>query len=107
MAVLFFLKPGQLADDPVSGRSISLTSCVGKFMVKIVNARLVLLLEANHLLSPLTIQILKDAFDHDVLVRVTSNIYRPFENQKSSLCAFFVMQKAYRIPHGDTVFYRP
>lgn len=47
-----FPKPNKPKDDADNYRPITLTSCVGKLIEKIINIRFVRYLESNNILSP-------------------------------------------------------
>ncbi|GFU40373.1 putative RNA-directed DNA polymerase from transposon X-element [Trichonephila clavipes] len=51
--VILILKPGKVARDPLSYRPISLTSCFCKTFERMVNTRLVYVLEKEKLISSL------------------------------------------------------
>ncbi|GFT61589.1 putative RNA-directed DNA polymerase from transposon BS [Trichonephila clavipes] len=51
--VIPILKPGKVATDPLSYRPIALTSCFCKTLERMVNTRLVYVLEKEKCISPL------------------------------------------------------
>lgn len=93
--ILSFLKPGKASEDVKSYRPISLTSCVSKLMEKMVNCRLVRVLESGGLLPQQQNGFRKMRSTTDSLVSFTSDILSAFEAKESVLCVSFDIQKAY------------
>ena len=92
---LSFLKPGKLKTCAENYRPISLTSCVGKLMEKIINFRLTVFLEGNDALPPYQFGFSKIQSTTDALTRFTSDIAGALSDQQHVLCVSFDMKKAY------------
>ncbi|GFV74721.1 probable RNA-directed DNA polymerase from transposon X-element [Trichonephila clavipes] len=72
--VIPILKPGKVATDPLSYRPIALTSCFCKTFERMVNTRLVYVLEKGKLISPLQSGFRKGRSTLDNLVFLESQI---------------------------------
>ena len=88
-------KPGKDAYQPTSYRPIALTSCICKLFEKMVNNRLVWLLETKDLLAPTQFGFRKNRSTLDSLVRLSTHIQQGFVNQKQTIGVFFDLEKAY------------
>ena len=73
-----FLKPGKDAHLPESYRPITLTSCVGKLMERMINHRLVWFLEKNNILCPQQSGFRKHKSTMDALSQLTAYIEESF-----------------------------
>ena len=93
--VLAFPKAGKPPSEPSSYRPISLSSCIGKLLEKIINGRLIRHLEAYSLLSPLQFGFRRNRGTIDALVRIQNHICRSKEEGKHTICVLFDMHKAY------------
>ena len=93
--VLSFLKPGKDPSDVKSYRPISLTSCVSKLLEKMVNTRLVLVLESKGLLPQQQNGFRKMRSTQNSLEKVTSNILSALNQKSIALCVSFDIEKAY------------
>ena len=93
--VLSFLKPGKPSNDVTSYRPIALTSCVGKLLEKIINARLVNVLELNGVLSKYQFGLRRMHSAIDSLTRLTSDITYVLRAKEHTVCVSFDMEKAY------------
>ncbi|GFS91165.1 RNase H domain-containing protein [Trichonephila clavipes] len=76
--VIPILKPGKVATDPLSYRPIALTSCFCKTLERMVNTRLVYVLEKEKLISSLQSGFRKDRSTVDNLVFLESQIRDAF-----------------------------
>ncbi|GFS04224.1 RNA-directed DNA polymerase from mobile element jockey [Elysia marginata] len=92
-------KKGKSKTDPISYRPISLISCVGKLLEKIINKRLTYHLETNGIISPTQSGFRKNKTTEDQLTYFVQNIENAFQEQKSMLSVFFDLSKAF-----DTVW---
>ncbi|GFS13491.1 reverse transcriptase [Elysia marginata] len=92
-------KKGKSKTDPISYRPISLISCVGKLLEKIINKRLMYHLETNGIISPTQSGFRKNKTTEDQLTYFVQNIENAFQEQKSMLSVFFDLSKAF-----DTVW---
>ena len=93
--VLSFLKPGKDPGCVQSYRPISLTSCVGKVLEKVVNCRLVQVLEFRNLLPDEQNGFRKMRSTTDSLVRFSSDIVTAFSAKQLVRCVSFDLEKAY------------
>ena len=93
--VLSFLKPGKDPSDVRSYRPFSLTSCVSKLLEKMVNTRLVLVLESKELLPNQQNGFRKMRSTQNCLENVTSNILSALNQKNIALCVSFDIEKAY------------
>ena len=81
--------------DPTNYRPISLTSCVGKTFEKIVNRRLVEVLENNKILASIQCGFRKYHSTVDHLVRFDTYIRKAFAEGKHVTAVYFDLEKAY------------
>ena len=93
--VLSFPKPGKNSTLEENFRPISLTSCVGKLMEKIINNRLTFFLESNNHLPPEQFGFRKMHSTIDALNRFTTDISKSLNQKNSVICVSFDMRKAY------------
>lgn len=93
--ILSFPKPNKPPGLESSYRPISLTSCVGKLMEKVVNYRLTHVLENNKMLPPHQYGFRHMHSTTDALIRVTSDIHLAFRQGNSVLAVFLDIHKAY------------
>ena len=93
--VLSFLKPGKASTDKESYRPISLTSCPGKLLEKIINTRLTFFLENHEIIPPNQFGFRKMQSTMDSLNRLSTDILNSFENKQHTICVSFDMRKAY------------
>lgn len=90
-----FLKPGKEPTSPSSYRPISLTSCLGKLMEKMVNRRLVWFLERNELICPVQSGFRANRSTTDNLVQLDSAVHAARRSRQHLIGVFFDIQKAY------------
>ncbi|GFS95737.1 probable RNA-directed DNA polymerase from transposon X-element [Trichonephila clavipes] len=93
--VIPILKPGKVATDPLSYRPIALTSCFCKTFERMVNTRLVYVLEKEKCISPLQSGFRKGRSTLDNLVFLESQIRDAFVRRNHLVSLFFVIEKAY------------
>ena len=93
--VLSFPKPGKLHTNPENFRPISLTSCVGKLLEKIINVRLNFFLEHNNCLPPNQFGFRKMHSTIDALSKFTSDVSSALNNKRHVICVSFDLRKAY------------
>ena len=93
--ILSFPKPGKDRSDIRSYRPISLTSCVGKLMEKMVNTRLMMVLEGRNLVPNQQFGFRKMRGTTDALVKISSDILTAFKSKQCVLCVSFDIEKAY------------
>lgn len=88
-------KKGKDKKDPRSYRPISLLSCVGKLLERLVNRRLTFLLEARNILSPTQTGYRKFRNVEDQLALLTQDIESSFQEKKKTLAVFFDLSRAF------------
>ena len=88
-------KPNKDLADPTNYRPIALTSCLCRTMERMVNERLVWVLEYKKLLSKFQCGFRKDHSTLDHLVRFEHFIREAFARKKQVLAVFFDLEKAY------------
>ena len=93
--VLSFSKPGKDPTVEENHRPISLTSCVGKLLEKIINNRLISFLESHSHLPSNKYGFRKMHSTMDALTKLTSYIATSLNQKKSVVCVSFDMRKAY------------
>ena len=95
-------RPNRDLSDPTNYRPITLTSCLCKTMARMVNDRLVSLLESKKLLSKFQCGFRKDHSTLDHLVRFEHFIREAFARKKQVLAVFFNLERAYdtTLKHG-------
>jgi hypothetical protein len=90
-----FPKPNKPPNIPSSYRPIALTSCICKLFVKVVNVRLVHLLEIKNALSPYQYGFRKMRSTVDALARLEGAVLDAFSLKKQLVAVFFDIEKAY------------
>ncbi|GFW54581.1 probable RNA-directed DNA polymerase from transposon X-element [Trichonephila clavipes] len=93
--VIPILKPGKVATDPLSYHPIALTSCFCKTFERMVNTRLVYVLEKEKCISPLQSGFRKGRSTLDNLVFLESQIRDAFVRRNHLVSLFFDIEKAY------------
>lgn len=93
--VIPFLKPGKDPYSPSNYRPIALTSCMGKLMERMVNARLVRYLEHHNCINIAQSGFRSNRSTTDNLVKLDTAIHRSLLDRKHLIAIFFDIQKAY------------
>jgi len=88
-------KKGKDKRSPKSYRPISLLSCVGKLMERIINKRLVWHLESNSILNPTQTGYRQNRSTEDQLAYLAQQIENAFQDKKHVLAVFFDLSKAF------------
>ena len=88
-------KPGKDHKNPTNYRPIALTSCLCKTMERMVNARLVWLLESEHLISDFQSGFRRGRSTLDHLVSLESFVREAFIKKEHAVAVFFDLEKAY------------
>jgi len=93
--VIPILKPGKNSHQPSSYRPISLTSCLCKLLEKMVNLRLMFVLERDKILPPNQSGFRKNRCTMDNLIQLETDISNAIEQKLHSIAVFFDIKKAY------------
>ena len=93
--LLAFLKPKKDGATPSNYRPIALTSCICKLMEKMVNVRLMWVLERKGLITPAQCGFRKMHSCTDILIRLETSICEAFISKKHHVSVFFDLEKAY------------
>ena len=88
-------KKGKDKKNPRSYRPISLLSCVGKLLERMVNRRLINHLESNNVLSPTQTGYRKFRSAEDQLAYLAQNIEDAFQEKRKVLAVFFDLSNAF------------
>ncbi|KAL2092870.1 hypothetical protein ACEWY4_012668 [Coilia grayii] len=88
-------KPGKDHTDPTNYRPIALTSCLCKTMERMVNKRLVWLLESERHLSAFQCGFRQGKSTMDHLIRLEAYIRDGFVRKEHVIAVFFDLEKAY------------
>ena len=89
------LKKGKDKTDPSSYRPISLLSCVGKLMERVITRRLTWFLETNNVFSPSQTGYRQHRNTEDQLALLTQDIENSFQEKRKLLAVFFDLSKAF------------
>lgn len=92
---LSFTKPNKPQNEEESQRPISLTSCPGKVLEKILNTRLTYYLESNKYIPNNQYGFRRMHSTIDALNKFTTDITTALNNKQQVLCISFDMKKAY------------
>jgi Reverse transcriptase (RNA-dependent DNA polymerase) len=93
--VIPILKKGKDPTNATSYRPISLTSCVCKVMEKLINRRLVFVLESKQLIPDQQYGFKKERSTKDVLKILTTDIIETFRERKHLVLTSLDISKAY------------
>lgn len=88
-------KPGKDTTEAINYRPISLTSCLCKFMERIVNKRLQWFLEKHKIIDKCQAGFRRGRSTNDNLYRLNEDIRGAFERKEHLTAVFFDIQKAY------------
>lgn len=88
-------KPGKTRENPDNYRPIALTSCLGKIFEKIINKRLVEILEIRNLICNYQAGFRKGFSCVDQVVKLETIVSQAFSERKHAHAVFFDLQKAY------------
>lgn len=97
------LKKGKDKNNPESYRPVSLLSCTGKLLERIINTRLLWHLESNSLLAPTQTGYRQHHSTEDQLAYFTQDIEDAFQEKKKALAVFFICQRL-SIQFGKRVY---
>ena len=92
--IVAVLKPGKDSNLPQSYRPIALTSCVCKIYERMINSRLVWILESRNLLSNRQFGFRKHRSTLDPLLLLSREIQNAFATQNQTIGVFFDLEKA-------------
>ena len=90
-----FLKPDKTGHSPQDYRPIVLTSCLCKVLERMVNSRLMWVLESQQLLSTSQLSYRRGRSILDPLTSLDTYIKSAFKQGDSVLTVFFDLEKAY------------
>lgn len=93
--VIPFPKPGKDPKDPNNYRPIALTSCLCKLLEKLVNSRLVYILETTKALAPFQSGFRSGRSTIDNILYLETQIRHAFLRRSHLVAIFFDMEKAY------------
>ena len=93
--VLSFPKPGKIPNCPENFRPISLTSCTGKLLEKIINTRITIFLEAGNHIPKHQFGFRKMQSTSDALNKFISDVGGALNMKQHVLCVSFDLRKAY------------
>ena len=101
--MLAFLKPQKDSAVLSNYRPIALTSCLCKLMEKMVNVRLVWVLEQKDLITPAQCGFRRMRSCADILIRLEASICEAFVCKKHHVSVFFDLEKAWRFGISETL----
>ncbi|KMQ83888.1 rna-directed dna polymerase from mobile element jockey-like protein [Lasius niger] len=93
--VIPILKPGKDPKSPLSYRPIALTNCLCKVLEKMVNARLMYVLEKDNAFHPFQSGFRRNRSSVDNLLALETEIRNAFVQNKHLVSIFFDIEKAY------------
>ena len=93
--IIPILKKGKPKKEKGSYRPISLLSCLGKLMERLVNGRLLNYLEANQLLNNYQTGYRKNRSTEDQLILLAQEIENAFQEKKKVIAVFVDLSKAF------------
>ena len=88
-------KKGKSKKDPESYRPISLISCLGKLMERILNKRLIWYPESNNILAPSQTGYRSHRSTEDQLMLISQEIENAFLKKEKVVSVFFDLSKAF------------
>jgi ribonuclease HI len=88
-------KPGKDPSDPLNYRPISLTSCMGKLLEKMISVRLNWFLETNNILSDTQFGFRQGISTANPLLKLSSDVLKSFHHREYTIAVFFDLKKAY------------
>ena len=97
--IIHIHKKGKHKNNPNSYRPISLLSCLGKLLEKVINRRLLSFLEDNNVLSQIQTGYTKHRSTEDQLALIAQDIENAFQEKKKVVAVLFDLTKAF-----DTVW---
>ena len=89
------LKKNKPKSAPSSYRPISLTSCIGKLVERMINERLNWWLEHNNIITPCQAGFRSNYTTEDQLIRLTQKIQNGFQMNKDTIAVFVDLETAY------------
>ena len=99
-------KPGRDSTKPTNYRPISLLSCVGKLMERILSHRISHYLSTNHLITNHQHGFQKSKRATDLLTYFVEDIYKSFDYKSATYATFLDISKAYDSVWRDGLIYK-
>ena len=93
--VIAMERAGKDTTEPLESRPISLTSCLGKLMERMVNPRLMWILEKLKVINPAQSGFRKNRSTTDCLAKFQNDIQGAISRGEHALAVFFDLTKAY------------
>ena len=88
-------KPGKKRNEASSYRPISLTSCIGKTMERMINTRLSWYLESNNIITPEQAGFRQHHSTEDQVTYIAQKIEDGFQDKRHTLTVWLDMEKAF------------
>ena len=104
--IVTILKPGKTRNNPKHYRPISMTSCLGKLLERMVSKRLTFFLEQQQILSKYQCGFRKQHSTMDHLVRLESDIRKGFFKKQHTTAIFLDIKNAYDMVFKPAVIYK-
>ncbi|NQY31272.1 MAG: RNA-directed DNA polymerase, partial [Flavobacteriaceae bacterium] len=105
-SIIPILKAGKDPTNPKNYRPISLLSCLGKLMERLVYNRLYWIVETCNLLSDVQCGFRKRKSTIEPLIRLTQDIHRGFSTKSHTFSVFLDISKAYDTVWKDGLKFR-
>ncbi|KZR99272.1 Pol-like protein, partial [Daphnia magna] len=104
--IIPILKTNKQPNDPTSFHPISLTSCLGKIMERVINNRLSWHLETRNLLQPTQAGSRPGRSTIDHIISLENDAMMGFSNKLSTFVVFLDIAKAYDRTNTNGVFFK-
>ena len=99
-------KPGKDHSNPEHYRPITLSSCLGKLLEKMVVKRLAWLLENNQILSKFQSGFRKKYSTMDHIIRIETDIRKGFKEKKCTTAIFLDVSRAYDMVYKPALIFK-
>ena len=104
--VIAIPKPGKSKNNPDHYRPISLTSCFGKLLERMVAKRISYIFEKHNMLSKYQCGFRKNHSPIDQLIRLETDIRKGFKNKTHTTAIFLDIKKAYDMVYKPAVVHK-